>query len=155
MSKNCRRLLQASVDSVSVRFRNVRVEKMPLNIRIQWNVGAACMSECVLKTLASRLSFLLQNPRTQKGFRRVFEGVSKGSLKGFWRVFEGVLKGPRLTPSETLLKPFRDPYRDPFSRGFCGRKWKSWPWGVGVCVSALSSAETSLTRTLGCPGQQL
>ena len=27
---------------------------MPLNIRIQWNVGTACVSECVLKTLACR-----------------------------------------------------------------------------------------------------
>ena len=25
---------------------------MPLNIRIQWNAGTACVSECVLKTLA-------------------------------------------------------------------------------------------------------
>ena len=42
------------VDSVSVRFKNTRVEKMSLNIRIQWNAGTACMSECVLKTLACR-----------------------------------------------------------------------------------------------------
>ena len=42
------------VDSVSVRFKNARVEKMPLNIRIQWNAGTACVSECVLKTLACR-----------------------------------------------------------------------------------------------------
>ena len=27
---------------------------MPLNIRIQWNAGTACVSECVLKTLARR-----------------------------------------------------------------------------------------------------
>ena len=42
------------VDSVSVHFKNARVEKMPLNIRIQWNAGTACVSECVLKTLACR-----------------------------------------------------------------------------------------------------
>ena len=42
------------VDSVSVRFQNARVEKKPLNIRIQWNVVTACVSECVLKTLACR-----------------------------------------------------------------------------------------------------
>ena len=42
------------VDSVSVRFKNARVEKMPSNIRIQWNAGTACVSECVLKTLACR-----------------------------------------------------------------------------------------------------
>ena len=33
-------------------FLNARVEKMPLNIRIQWNAGTACVPECVLKTLA-------------------------------------------------------------------------------------------------------
>ena len=27
---------------------------MPLNIRIQWNAGTACVSECVPKTLACR-----------------------------------------------------------------------------------------------------
>ena len=42
------------VDSVSVRFKNARVEKNPLNIRIQWNVGTACVSDCGLKTLACR-----------------------------------------------------------------------------------------------------
>ena len=35
-------------------FQNARVEKMPLKIRIQWNAGTACMSECVLKKLACR-----------------------------------------------------------------------------------------------------
>ena len=42
------------VDSVSVRFKNARVEKVPLNICIEWNAGTACVSECVLKTLACR-----------------------------------------------------------------------------------------------------
>ena len=37
------------VDCVSVRFKDASVEKMPLNIRIQWNAGTACVSECVLK----------------------------------------------------------------------------------------------------------
>ena len=27
---------------------------MPLNSRVQWNAGTACVSECVLKTLACR-----------------------------------------------------------------------------------------------------
>ena len=40
------------VDSVSVLFKNARVEKMPLIIRIHWNAGTACVSECVLRTLA-------------------------------------------------------------------------------------------------------
>ena len=42
------------VDSVSLRFQNARVKKMSLNIRMQWNAGTACVSECVLKTLACR-----------------------------------------------------------------------------------------------------
>ena len=46
------------VDSVSVRFKSARVEKSKNafrhNYRIQWNVGTACVSDCVLKTLASR-----------------------------------------------------------------------------------------------------
>ena len=42
------------VDSMSVRFKDARAEKMLLNIRIQWNAGTACVSECVLKTLACR-----------------------------------------------------------------------------------------------------
>ena len=42
------------VDGLSVRFKNARVEKMPLNIRIQWNAGTGCVSECALKTLACR-----------------------------------------------------------------------------------------------------
>ena len=43
-----------SIGRQSVPFNNARVEKMPLNIRIQWNAGTACVSECVLKTLACR-----------------------------------------------------------------------------------------------------
>ena len=35
-------------------FKKARVETMPLDIRIQWNAGTVCMSECVLKTLACR-----------------------------------------------------------------------------------------------------
>ena len=35
-------------------LKNAGVEEMPLNIRIQWNAGTACVSECVLKTLACR-----------------------------------------------------------------------------------------------------
>ena len=50
----CRMVFGPMVDSVSVRFKNARVEKVPLNIRIQWNAGTACVSGCVLKTLACR-----------------------------------------------------------------------------------------------------
>ena len=42
------------VDSVSMRFKDARVERMPLNIRLQWNAGTAYASERVLKTLACR-----------------------------------------------------------------------------------------------------
>ena len=34
--------------------KRLHVEKLPLNIRIQWNAGTACMSECMLKTLVCR-----------------------------------------------------------------------------------------------------
>ena len=59
------------VDSVSVRFKNACVEKILLNIRIQWNAGTACVSECVLKTLAYRglrvgPSKYQKNPRAPK-----------------------------------------------------------------------------------------
>ena len=55
MSKWFLDLFEAMVDSVSVRFKNASVsKKTPLNIRIQWNAGTACVSECALKTLACR-----------------------------------------------------------------------------------------------------
>ena len=37
---------------VGVFKKTARVEKMPLNIRIQWNAGTTCVSECMLKTLS-------------------------------------------------------------------------------------------------------
>ena len=38
---------------MSVRFKNARVSKnMPLDVRIQWNAGTACVSERVLKNAA-------------------------------------------------------------------------------------------------------
>ena len=42
--------------SVSVRFKKLAAQKkkLPLNIRIQWNAGTACVSKCVLKKLACR-----------------------------------------------------------------------------------------------------
>ena len=45
VSRKCRRLLQALIESLSVRLKNARVEKMPLNICIRWNAGTACLSE--------------------------------------------------------------------------------------------------------------
>ena len=61
--------------------------------------------------IGSRLSFLLQNPGPQKGFRRGSEGVSEGVsekfLRGFRRGLEGVNQGPSKTPARTLRKPFK------------------------------------------------
>ena len=65
----------------------------------------------------SRLSFLLQNPRTperfQKGFwRGLWGGLWRGLWKGFCRVFgrawaEGPFQNPFKTSSRTLRKPFK------------------------------------------------
>ena len=51
---------------------------MPLNIRIQWNAGTACVSECVLKTLACR--GLRVGPSKFPGS----SGNFRGSLGNFW-----------------------------------------------------------------------
>ena len=51
---------------------------------------------------------LLQDPWTPEGFRRVPEGGSEGVSEVFFEGFFG--RGPRLTPSKTLQKPFRDPF---------------------------------------------
>ena len=56
---------------MSVRFKNARVEKMPLNIRIQWNAGTACVSECVLKTLACR-GLRVGPPKQVSGVTQMF-----------------------------------------------------------------------------------
>ena len=72
--------------------------------------GDARVETRVLKTLASRLSFLPQNPRTpegfQKGSRRVSEGVSEGFSKGFRRALERgsrrILQNAFKNPSKTL-----------------------------------------------------
>ena len=50
----CQGLLEALIDSVSVHLKSAHVEKMPLNFHTQKNAGTACVSECVLKTLACR-----------------------------------------------------------------------------------------------------
>ena len=65
------------------------------------------MSECILKALASRLSFPATEPpdprRVSEGFQK---GFLKGSLKGFRRVLEGFQKGFRRGQLRTLLTPF-------------------------------------------------
>ena len=47
-------LLSYGRQRVGAFSKRQRVEKMPLNIRIQWNAGTAGVSERVLKTLACR-----------------------------------------------------------------------------------------------------
>ena len=52
-----RKMSEASLSIGKLRvgaFENARDEKMPLNIRMQWNAGTTCVSERVLKTLACR-----------------------------------------------------------------------------------------------------
>ena len=47
---------------------------MPLNTRIQWNAGTACVSECVLKPLACR--------GLRVGPSKVFSGVQRALQQG-------------------------------------------------------------------------
>ena len=51
-------------------FKNAHVEKVPLNIRIQWNAGTASVSECMLKTLACR-GLRVGPSKPSSGFRLV------------------------------------------------------------------------------------
>ena len=58
-SLGCRnKMWEASVSigrqRVGAFYTRLRVEELPLNIRIQWNAGTACVSECVPKMLACR-----------------------------------------------------------------------------------------------------
>ena len=47
--------LLLSNGSASVHKKNASVsKKMFVNVRVQWNAGTACVSECVLKTPACR-----------------------------------------------------------------------------------------------------
>ena len=56
VSKKCRRLLKHWQTAWRC-VKKCTCRKMPLNIRIQWNAGTACVLECVLKTLACRVVF--------------------------------------------------------------------------------------------------
>ena len=67
---------------------------MPLNIRIQWNAGTACASECVLKALACQGLHVGRSklwPPISKGvppgvpFHTGFTGSSKATSCGFWQ----------------------------------------------------------------------
>ena len=94
-------LFWAMVDSVSVRLKNASVsKKMSLNIRIQWNAETACVSECVLKTLACRglrvgpskvwtyVSEQFISKRSRQKFTRTFWKSScerhLWGISGFW-----------------------------------------------------------------------
>ena len=95
------------VDSVPVHFKNARVEKMPLNIRIKWNVGTACVSECVLKTLACRglrVGVCVSAPLSfVSALHRVFQDVGPAPSAA-WRDL------PSLPPP---LRPRTPPPRQP------------------------------------------
>ena len=72
---------------------------MPLNIRIQWNAGTACVSECVLKTLwrvGVCVSALLRMP-----FGLSTPEESEKSLEG------GLLGPPAPTPPKSRKSPPR------------------------------------------------
>ena len=85
VSKKCRRLLAALVDSRSVRFKNTSVsKKIPLNICMQWNAGTARMSECVLKTLACRglrVGFVAISRLLVNRFRGVSAAILQSALR--------------------------------------------------------------------------
>ena len=71
---------------MSVRFKNARVEKMPLNIRLQWNAGTACVPECMLKIRESLCESgegvrLPRERRWPPGKSRNFRG-SLGNFRG-------------------------------------------------------------------------
>ena len=90
------------VDGVSVRFKNARVEKMPLNIRIQWNAGTACVSECVLKMLVCRDLRVGPSKGGIKGEAKRREVVEEqtrpeGEERGKMREKRGGGKGPEST----------------------------------------------------------
>ena len=63
-----------------MRFTNARVEKRPSNIRMQWNAGTACVSECVLKTLARR--GLRVGPSEPVSMLRWIKGPPEGGSSG-------------------------------------------------------------------------
>ena len=84
------------VDSVSCRrgLKNARVKKVALNIRIQWNAGTACVSECVLKTLVD-VSDIFYFFLLGGGEGRVW-GAGRGGRTIFhWKSQEGGGGSPR------------------------------------------------------------
>ena len=103
------------VDSVSVPFKNLACRKSAFkHIRIQWNAGTACVSECVLKTLACR------------GFR---VGPSKSKTKT--ATTQGNLNGSRFNsstknqPKEEVLGTDIPRTSGGHSRGYPGPKLRS------------------------------
>ena len=70
---------------------------MPFNRRIQWNAGTACVSECVLKTLACR------GLRVGPSKRRARNSVTAAS--GFCRQRHWILELQSGPPATGLRKP--------------------------------------------------
>ena len=117
MSKKCRRLLlQALVDTV--RFQTLVCRKIAFeHNRIHWNPGTACVSECVLKTLACR--GLRAGPSKEKflgGFgKRIFRRcprtshklLQKPTLRCVWllSVFIFGSQGCTFSPVLSMLSP--------------------------------------------------
>ena len=90
-----------------MRFKSPSVsKKMHLNIRLQWNAGTVCVSECVLKTLACRGLRCLRNvcgnsAEISRRFEQIHfigSGLRKGcgnsakSLRKFAEICENVLQ---------------------------------------------------------------
>ena len=77
-------------------FLKKDVEKKRLNIRIQWNAGTACVSECVLKTLACRGLRVgpskLQSPEPKKFEKNKFVFNSRTLKNGHREHTKGVMQ---------------------------------------------------------------
>ena len=100
-------LFKSMVDSVSVRFKNARVENKPLNIRIQWNAGTAWVSECGLKTLACRDLSVSPLERMQTG-----GAIPPPPQKGY-------LSDTCAIPYKNKASGCDTPLCDTISKGYC------------------------------------
>ena len=132
---------------------------MPLNIRIQWNARAACLSECVLKTLACR--GLRVGPSK---FRVMTSVTPKISCLGNEKALYGAIHGPMPVQGETLVHtnfprkgygPIIGPYEFPqelvWTNGARSSLKVSVLTGIGLwsalpCNFVMISASTVLVR---------
>ena len=99
------------VDSVLVRLKNASVSKKACkHNRIQWNAGTACVSECVLKTLACRAlrvgpsKFILEIPLKEQDFGSLV-ALHRAMRLRFGYGFESCdANGPRNAKNTNLAK---------------------------------------------------